>query len=274
VGHGLILRIEAAKPGGPRSSWSSLEEYRVGPGDKLEISVFGHSDLDKIVEVRGDGTINYPLLGDLPVAGKSVSEIDDDLTRRLARDFLVDPQISVDVREYQSQWVTVMGEIRTPGRYVLKRNMRLVDLLAEAGGPTKEAGREIRITRRADDRGGTQTLAVNREQLLQASDPASNIVLAHGDIVAVASQELFYIRGEVTRPGPYFLADGMTVLKAISVAGGLTPFANRKEIELLRAGPRGVNEKVTVNLKAIEDGKKPDVTLLPNDTVIVPRRIF
>jgi polysaccharide export outer membrane protein len=274
VSHGVVLRIEAGEPGAPQSSWSSLEEYRVGPGDKIEISVFGHPDLNKIVEVRGDGSINYPLLGDLPVAGKTVSEIDADLTRRLAKDFLVDPQISVDVREYQSQWVTVMGEVRTPGRYVLKRNMRLVDLLAEAGGATKEAGREIRVTRRADDRGGTRLLTVSREQLLSANDPSANIVLAHGDIVAVAEQEVFYIRGEIAKPGSYYLADGMTIMKAVAVAGGLSQFANRKDIELLRAGPGGVSKKVIVNLKAIEDGKKQDIPLLPNDTVIVPRRIF
>ena len=274
VSHGLILRIAEGSPRTVSSAWSALEEYRVGPGDKLEINVLGHEDMNKVVEVRGDGTINYPLLGDLPVAGKTVSEIDDALSGRLAKDFLVDPQVSVDVREYQSQWVTVMGEVRTPGRYVLKRNMRLVDLLAEAGGASKEAGREIRITRRADEKGGTRLVTVSREQLLNANDPAANIVLVHGDIVAVAEQEVFYIRGEVAKPGSYYLADGMTLMKAITVAGGLSPFANRKEIQILRAGPGGISKRTVVSLKAIEDGKKGDVPLLPNDSVIVPRRIF
>jgi polysaccharide export outer membrane protein len=273
VGHGLLLRFDrGAPPGGGGSA--SLQEYRVGPGDKIEINIFGHEDLNKVVEVRGDGTINYPLIGDLKVAGRSVSEIDDEMTRILAKDYLVDPQVSVDVREYQSQWVTIIGQVRTPGRYVLKRNMRLIDLLAEAGGATREAGTDILITRRHEGGQESRQIAVSRERLLSRDNDEANMVLAHGDIVTVTEQEVFYIRGEVGKPGPYYLQEGMTVLKAISVAGGLTQFANRKDIELLRAGPTGVSEKVIVNLKAIEDGKKPDVPIRPNDTIIVPRRIF
>jgi polysaccharide export outer membrane protein len=96
----------------------------------------------------------------------------------------------------------------------------------------------------------------------------------HGDIITVPEKEAFYIRGEVARPGSYFLERGMTVMQAIAVAGGLGQFANRKSIELLRS-PRGVKpEKITINLKAIEDGKRADVPIQPNDLIIVPRRIF
>src|SRR5467141_1946361 len=114
-------------------------DYRVGVGDKIEISVFGHDDMTRLGEVRSDGTINFPLLGDVKVAGRTVTQIDSDVTRALSQEYLVAPEVNVDVKEYKSQWVTLMGEVRTPGRYVLRRNMRLIDLLAEAGGPTKEA---------------------------------------------------------------------------------------------------------------------------------------
>lgn len=273
VEHGLVLRFAARPAAGPAGEQPDGSEYRVGMGDRLEISVFGHDDLTKIVEVRADGKINYPFIGDVGVTGRTVAEIDADITQRLARDYLVDPQVTVDVKDYQSQWVTVLGEVRTPGRYVLRRDMRVIDLLAEAGGVTKEAGSEVHITRREPD-GGTRQIMVDLDRLFSRENQQVNIPLAHGDIIAVGEKNVFYIRGEVTKPGSYFLDKGMTILKAITVAGGLSQFANRKEIELLRTGERGVKEKMIINMKAIEDGKKEDIPLQPNDNIIVPRRIF
>jgi polysaccharide biosynthesis/export protein len=264
--HGLLLRLA-------RSSSTEAAEYRVGVGDKIEINVFGHDDLSKIVEVRADGSVNYPLIGDMQVAGKTVAEVDAEVTRTLGKDYLVDPQVSVDIREYQSRWVTIIGEVRTPGKYVLKRNMRLIDVLAEAGGATKEAGSRILITRQVEN-GSPRQVILDRDRLLSQNNQDSNVLLQHGDIVTIGEKEVFYIRGEVTKPGAYLLESGMTVLKAISLAGGFTQFANRKQVDILRAGSSGVQSKVTINVKAIEDGKKQDLPIQPNDTIIVPRRIF
>lgn len=270
AGDGLLLRIRPAAAAPERTG---MAEYRLGKGDKIEITVFGHDDLTKVVEVRADGTINYPPLGGLPVSGKSVAEIERELTRLLGESFLVNPEVSVDVREYQSQWITIIGEISKPGRYVLRRDMRIIDLLAEAGGVTREAGSNIVITRSRQE-GAPGHILVNLEGLLGGTLPDANVALDHGDIVSVGEKEVFYIRGEVQKPGPFFLEKGMTVMKAISVAGGFGQFANRKEVQILRAGDRGVHERLRVNLKSIEDGKKEDVPIHPNDTIIVPRRIF
>ena len=266
TGRGLLLSVH-------RTGSATDGEYRIGVGDKLEINVFGHEDLTKIVEVRSDGTMNYPLIGDMRVAGRTAAEIDGELTRVLSRDFLVDPQVSVDVREYQSQWVTIIGEVRNPGKYVLKRNMRVIDVLAEAGGATKEAGSQILVTRQGPD-GSPRQLTVDRNRILGQENQDTNILLEHGDILTVGERELFFIRGEVARPGPYQFESGLTVLRAISYAGGFSQFANRKHVDVLRTGAKGVQEKVTVNLKAIEEGKAQDIVLHPGDTVIVPRRVF
>lgn len=265
-----LVRRDARAEQGPTPG-----DYLVGVGDKLEVTVFGHDDLTKVVEIRSDGSINLPLIGDLAAAGLPPTRIDEEITRRLAKDYLVDPQVSVEIKEYQSRWVTILGEVRTPGRYALKHDMRLIDLLAEAGGGTKDAGSRILVTRRQAG-GGTSPIAVDRDLLFSREDQGANIPLFHQDIVTVQEKEVFYIRGEVAKPGPYFLESGMTILKAISVAGGLTQFANRKDIELLRVeeGGQGPPKRVIVNLKAIEGGKKQDIALRPNDTVIVPRRVF
>ena len=269
-GDGVALRLMAedlVERGGET-------DYRVGIGDKLDIGVFGHEDLAKTLEVRADGTISMPLLGDISVAGKTVEEVDAEITRRLGTDFLVDPEVSVDVREYKSQWVTLMGEVRTPGRYALRRDMRLIDLLAEAGGPTKDAGADVVLTRHPAKGSGTRQITIALDDILSPGKSDANLLLRHGDIVTLNQREAFYIRGEVTRPGPYYVDRGMTILRAISVAGGLTQFANRKEVQLLRSGTGTMQQKTVVNLKAIEDGHKEDIILLPNDVIIVPRRIF
>ena len=249
-------------------------EYEIGAGDKLEFSVFGHDDLKRSIEVRSDGKANIPMLGDLPVAGKTTDELDEEVTFLLGRDYIVDPQVSIELKESAKLWVTIMGEVRTPGRYPLKRDMKIIDLMASAGGITKDAGSRITIARHSEDGGDVQTLVVERDHLLGDVTGESNLVLARNDVVTVGGKDYYYIRGEVSRPGPYFLESGTTVLKAISVASGLTPFANRRSVSLLRSGKDGVQEKISVNLKAIEDGKTPDIPLKPEDTIIVSRRVF
>jgi polysaccharide export outer membrane protein len=124
------------------------------------------------------------------------------------------------------------------------------------------------------DGAGTHQVSINIDDILNPGKPESNVALRHGDIVTIGPREAFYIRGEVARPGPYYVERGYTILRSISVAGGLTQFANRKEVQLLRSGAGGIQQKLVINLKLIEDGRKEDIPILPNDVIIVPRRIF
>jgi polysaccharide export outer membrane protein len=278
---GSVLRLrfepsvgaEAAASGTGGAATDETEGYRLGPGDKIEISVFGHDDMTKVVEVRGDGTIDLPLIGTVQVAGRTTSEVDDIVTKALGKDYLVDPQVSVDVKEYQSVAVTVLGEVHTPGRYFLKRNMRLIELLAQAGGPTREAGPEVLISR--NEGGAMRQIPVDLEHLFSKDNADVNLPLEGGDIVTIAARKAFYIKGEVARPGSYFITNGMTVLKALSVAGGLTQFANRRAVELLRSAGEGKTlEKTVINVKDLEEGRTADIEILPDDIISVPRRIF
>ena len=248
--------------------------YQVGAGDKLDIAVFGHEDLTKTVEVRSDGMISFPLVGDIPVQGKTLAGINADLTSLLGAQYLVDPKVSVEVREYHSRWVTLMGEIRTPGRVFLRRNMHLIDVLAEAGGVTKEAGSDILIQRHDPDGSGSRQITVGVDELFSTNNGAANVQLEHGDVITITERDAFYIRGEVNRPASYFIDKGMTVMKAITLAGGLTQFANRKEVVVLRSRPQGGQEKIIVNLKKIEAGDQADLPLQKDDNIMVQRRIF
>ena len=265
---GLRVRLEPDASRGGNSM-----DYELDVGDKITMSVFGHEDLNATLEVRPDGTVDFPLIGVLPVVGKSIEQVDTEITKILGRDFLVDPQINIELKESAKLWVTIMGEIRSPGRYALKRDMRIIDLLAESGGLNKDAGSQILVTRR-DPGGGVRTILVARDRLFSEENVEANLPLERNDVVTIGSKDYYYIRGEVARPGPYYLESGTTVLKAIAIAGGLTQFGNRRQVELLRQGEKGLHEKTVVSLKSIEDGKIPDVPLRPDDTIIVLKKVF
>lgn len=184
---GLILHFEAGAPVKAQETAAPASlEYRVGVGDKLEIGVFGHNDLTRTLEVRGDGTIDYPLIGNVSVAGKSLPEIDQEITGSLGKDYLIDPQVSVDVREYGSRWVTIIGEVRTPGRQLLRRDMHLIDLLAEAGGFTAFANRRRIEILRSEENDKRQKVVVNIKDIEDGKIP--DLVLQSGDIVIVSRQ--------------------------------------------------------------------------------------
>ena len=181
-GQGLNLRFQGGAPA-PIQDAAAPVEYLVGAGDKLDITVLGHTDLNRVVEVRGDGTIDFPLIGEVPVAGKGLSQIDREMTRTLGKDYIINPQLSVNIKEYGSQWVTVIGEVTKPGRQLLKQKMRLIDLLAEAGGFTAYANRkQIEILR---PQGGDlrRKMIVNLKNIEDGQQP--DVPMVSGDVVMV-----------------------------------------------------------------------------------------
>jgi polysaccharide export outer membrane protein len=248
--------------------------YILGVGDRLELTVFGQEDLKKSLEVMADGTVIFPLIGVLPVAGKTLATIRSEVEVRL-KDFLVDPQVSLDIKDYQSQPVNVVGEVEKPGTYYLKGPTTLMDIMAQAGWMTREAGSEIIVTRRdsgtSEDEGSRQ-ITITKEELLRGGSQF-NPRLQTGDVITVGPEQYFYIRGEVMKPGQYKLGDRPTLLKAVSIAEGLTPYAKKKGIQIIRT-VKGSQTKLTFDLKSIEERKAEDVPILPNDVIIVDRRVF
>ena len=248
--------------------------YHIGVRDVLEVSVFAHEDLSGVSTVPPDGVLRFPLIGALTVVGRTVSEVEAELAQRLGADFLVDPQVSVRVKEYESQWVNIVGEVKVPGKYPLKGAVTLVDVLTQAGGLTDKAGNDITLTRLEPDvPGGARRVTLAREDLFAPDNRRVNVPVRHQDVISVSEQEMFYIQGEVGRPGSYPLERGYTVLKAVSIAGGFSQWADQKEVELLR-DEGGERRKLVLNLKAIAERKKPDIDLLPEDILIVKRRVL
>jgi len=248
--------------------------YLLGVGDRLEITVFGQDELKTTLEVLADGTALFPMVGVVSMSGRSLSQVRAEVQTRL-KEFLVDPQVSLDIREYQSQRVNVVGEVQKPGSYYLKGPTTLMDIMALAGWLTEDAGSDIIVTRHSNDSGtdgATRQITIRKNDLLRGGGQ-SNPRLEAGDVITVGPKQYFYIRGEVVKPGEYDLANEPTLMKAVSIGGGLTPYAKKKGIEIIR-NMGGSQTKLVFDLKLIEERKAEDVPLLPGDIIIVPKRLF
>ena len=263
--------------GKPPAAARAAETYRVGPGDVLEVTVFDNEDLSRLVTVQHAGEISFPLLGDVQVTDLSLREVRERLTALLAKDYLVNPQVEVKVKEFRSQWVTVVGEVARPAKYYLDGPKTLLDLLTEAGGFTPKAGGEVVVTRlngAFQDGGTILKVRLAREMPPEEQKRALALALTNGDLVTVGAQEFCYVTGEVKNPGSYPLTSGLTVLKAISLAGGLGKFGAKGKVEILRKNASGEPARVKVHLDEIESGKKPDLPLAPEDIIKVGKRVF
>jgi polysaccharide biosynthesis/export protein len=262
----------------PAPSPTPSPEYRVGPGDVLEVEVFGNPDLSRTPTVQTNGMVALPLLGEVPVAGLTLAEVKTRITARLGSDYLVHPQVDVRVKEYQSQFVTLLGEVSTPGRRPLRGGQaRLIDVLVEAGGLTPRASGEL-ILSRADGafEGGARTMRVQlgAQTLTPEEERRLQLPLRAGDVITASPKYYVTVEGEVVRPGRYVLDTALTVSGAISSAGGLTRFG-RQRVKVRRIdGPTGRVQVFDVDLNAVRKGEKPDPPLQANDTVSVSRRIL
>ena len=258
-------------------------DYRVGPGDVLEVEVYDDPDLSGLVTVQHGGEISFPLLGDVEVNGLTAREVRETLTLLLAKDYLVDPQVAVSVKEHRSQWITLVGEVVRPGKYFLQGSKTLLELLTEAGGFTPQASGEVVVSRRdapetpeGGENGGNEPVRIflSPDQPPAEQKAGLSLQLRNGDIVTATSTPFFYVSGEVKNPGSYPITPGLTVLKAVSVAGGLTKFGSKGKVEILRKGSQSEPERIKVDLGDIEGGKKPDVPLEAEDIIKVGKRVF
>ncbi|HSD27563.1 MAG TPA: polysaccharide biosynthesis/export family protein [Vicinamibacteria bacterium] len=278
-----LLQNPPAAPSAPASQAAppdvapaTVMEYEVGSGDVLEVNVFGNDDLSRIPTVQTNGSISLPLLGEVQVAGLTVGEVQRKITNLLARDYLVNPQVEVKVREYQSQFVSVVGEVNSPGRKPIRGRMRLIDALLESGGFKPSASAEVLITRTDGTFDGEKrSMTVRISGAATVQDTVNlELPLRNGDIITALPKAFVTVDGEVNKPGRYAIESDLTVTGAVSLAGGLTRFGSN-DVKVRRIDPvSGKVSIIPVDLKDVRNGKKPDVPLLPNDVISVSRRVF
>ncbi len=248
------------------------DAYRIGVDDLLKVSVFGQDDMDRELRVDRRGFVEFPYVGPVEVKGLTVREAIQNIETLLAQDVIVDPHVTLGIQEYRSRWVTVTGQVHKPGRIYLDGPTTVSEAIALAEGLNPDAGTPIRVVHASQD-GRKQVKEIGRDALYRGNDLFTSFLLHHRDNILVPSVAYFYIKGKVRNPGEYPISDVTTLLRAISLAGGLEEFANAKKIELLRQGENGT-ERFIFNMNKIHNRKAEDVRILPGDIINVPARFL
>ena len=256
------------------------EDYRLGPEDEIEVRVWSHDDLTRRVRVGLNGAISFPFVGEIKAQGLTVLDLQRELERRLGPKYIIDPHVSITVTEYKSQKFFVVGSVNKPGTYPLTKPIRVVEALSLAGGLETGSGAK-------GGTGGAMAVIVrakpgeNRDQprlpdqtpagdkikvsltAAMAGDPQHNLEIKNGDTIYVPAL-FYYVQGQVKNSGRYPYEENMTVLMAITTAGGFTDKASSRRAYIVRE----------------KDGKKQDIKaklddpIQPGDVVTVPESWF
>jgi polysaccharide export outer membrane protein len=268
----------------PSSAETSDDRYRIGPGDVLDIRVFNRAQLSReAVRVDGRGVIRMPLIeGDIQAACLTEVEVADEIANRYLK-YLRNPQVSVFVKEFQSQPVAVIGAVNNPGQFKLQRQVRLLELLTFANGLADHAGRTVQVIHAggpslcetppsvvADDLVTSSFVSYMLSDTLQGKDQANPIVRP-GDIISVPDADQIYVVGNVIQPRAIPLKEPITVSRAIAMAGGEQRDTKRDSVRIVRQLPGSkAKQEIRVDLRAIEKRQAEDVALQANDIVDVP----
>lgn len=240
-------------------------EYRLGPGDVVRISVYNNPDLTTEAQITQEGRITFPLIGQIQIGGLEKGQAEQVIARRLGEGgFVIKPQVNVLVLGFKSQQISVLGQVNRPGKYPIEQASTLADLLAIAGGISANGGDIITHISKAAD-GKSTKRDIDIAQALRNGEMEKNFPVANGDIIFVPRAPLFYIYGEVNRPGAYRLEKDMTVMQALSVGGGLNPRGTQRGIRINRPVDGG---KVKVLETTMSD------LVQENDVIYVRESLF
>ena len=261
----LVLPLTAAAA--PPSI--SNEAYVVGPEDVLDIQVWDNKDLNHTGFVRPDGKASLPLLGEIQAAGRTVQDLQDELTRLYAKK-VKDPLVTVIVREIKSRPVYFVGGFAKPGPMQLTRDLSLLQALSVIGGVVPGADAEKGYLLRGDKR-----VDIDFREMLDKGNLKYNTQLEPGDTFVVPIAESVYMQGEVRNPGLVKYTTDLTLVRAITQVGGVTPMAAPGRVDILRKeGEKRVRMRVDLDNMLRSPEANPDVKLRPEDIIFVPQRLF
>jgi polysaccharide export outer membrane protein len=282
---------------------SAAQDYRIGPEDLLEISVFEAPELNRAVRVSATGEISLPLLGAVQAAGQTAKTLELVLQELLRHSYMKDPHVSVFMREMQSHPVSVFGAVKKPGVFQINEPKSLIEMLSMAEGLAEDAGDTVIVVRgasspsvrepaadvsspkakpsgpansdsqaqSAQDNG--TTVECSLKNLLESGDPRCDVLVNPGDVVKVTRAGVVYVEGDVKKPGGFLLKtnENISVLQAVALAEGLTRTAAGNHARIIRRNEAtGAREEIPIDLTKVLAGGLTDALLRPNDVVFVP----
>jgi polysaccharide biosynthesis/export protein len=268
--------------------------YHIGVGDVLEVKINQLLELDReeklLLEVDGSGQIYLPLLNHVKVASLTTTQVRQELLQRLSREYIRNPKVDVSIKHYNSKKVMVLGKVREPGALVLQSDSStLLDVIAQSGGLVSGSGPSIEIlrggynsdsaspsnewNRSAQSYNSRDRLVVSVSRLFSEEGAGQvNPTIYPGDVIKVrpADEGHVYFSGEVKKPGAKTFRRPLTILQAVSCAGGTTNIAAEGKCKIIRRNEGGMEKEIIVDLKEIREGKHVNLLLARNDTIIVP----
>jgi polysaccharide export outer membrane protein len=291
----VVVLVQAQEPSqsqttgqqGSSVDTQGIRNYLLGPGDVLDVRVFGQSDLNSVVEVDSDGNLSSLPFLEKPIRAKcrTEKEVQKDIAAAYGK-YIKNPQVSVRISERKSrQPATVFGAVRQPARLQMMRSLRLNEIMAASGGFTERIAGTIQIlhteplmcpepgeeAEAAPIDGTKLPLKIVKIADLRAGKLEANPIIRPGDYILVTEAEPVYVTGSVNSPQGIFLRDQLTLSLAIAMVGGPKETAKTSDVRIYRQKPGSQEqETIRVDLAAIKKNQKPDVLLQPYDVIDVP----
>lgn len=225
------------------------DNYRLATGDAIRIVIFQNPDMTLETRVSEDGSINYPLVGAISIGQLDIGNAEKKIAKALKDGgFLKDPQVNIQLMEIRGNKVAVLGQVNKAGSYPIQTtNTHVSQMLAEAGGQTTLGADQIVLTGTRDGKPFRREIDI--DALYRSQGTQDDVLVAAGDTIYVPRAPMFYIYGEVLRPGEYRVQRGMTMRQAIAAGGGLTLRGTERRLSVVRADGQGAKDKVSVNLE-------------------------
>lgn len=238
--------------------------YRLASGDSIRVSLFQNPDMTLETRVSEDGTITYPLIGRVAIGDLELGAAETKISKALKDGgFFKQPQVNIQLMEVRGNKVSVLGQVNKAGTFPLLTTSRVSQMLAEAGGQTSTGADRIVLTGTRDGKAFRREIDI--DALYRDDKGDADVVVAGGDTIYVPRAPMFFIYGEVTKPGNYKIERGMTMRQAISTGGGLTLRGTERRLKVVRATPQGTSGKVPVEV---------DDPVQPGDTIYVAESLF
>ena len=293
-------RLLGAAPSRAEPAWRAHQDYRIGAEDLIDISVFEVPELSRTARVSASGEVSLPLIGLVKAAGLSPIQLERVLSELLRRSYVKDPQVTVFLKEFRSDPVSVVGAVKMPGLYYIRTRKSLLEVLAMAQGLSeglhRHPGRTVLITRSSSPQasagsgpaivtndtssavgeassGGTAgVVEVPLKELLNSGDPQWNVPVYPGDVVKVPPAGTVYVAGDVRSPGGFPLTDfdNISVIQALAMAGGPTKSAKSNNAVIIRRDALGNRTEDRIHLGRVLKGTEPDVMLGANNILFIP----
>ncbi|MDE1162364.1 MAG: polysaccharide export protein [Acidobacteriaceae bacterium] len=255
---------------GPVKLPEDFSKLRVGAGDLLSVDIYETPEFTGQYRVDPNGDIAVPLIGKRHVAGMTQAEIATMLEQTLrSEQILVNPQVNVDISQYASRFVTVLGEVSNPGRFPVIGPAHLTDILAQAGGVTPLAGADVRIRHDGQPLGSETVVFYSRRTSNEATGQTE---ISPGDIIVIPRAGIIYVLGAVNHPGGYVMQEdgSLNVAQALSLAGGTALQAKTGGLRVVRRNADGTIADIRLSYDQIADGKQEPIALKAEDVVYVP----